>query len=206
MYFNWRNQDNLDDLRRMVMGGDLTYPDIAKKLGTTTGSVCAKVHRLGIGRGQRIPDKSFLKRGKSAFQNDPDHPKVMARQAAEAKTFAGKTVSLEDRHEHQCCYVIGDPTKRQMCGQRRTRGPYCAEHAKVCFPSPGHVARRLGQYGQVQLVSSEARKRRYAIGSFAYSPSRDRIASVDSRTFEEMLEHGRFDREAGPREPATSPT
>ena len=172
MYFDWRNETNVNELRRMVEL-DIRYPEIARRLKTSLGSVCAKVHRLGIGKGPRIPQSSYHKPlSCKAFETDPDHAKVMARQAAEAKAFAGRTVALEDCGERGCHYVIGDPTKRQVCGQPRTRGCYCAEHAQVCFPSPGKMSFRLNYKNRNRPTVTR------------FGKPQHRIMTVDARDFE----------------------
>jgi hypothetical protein len=185
MYFDWKNEHNVNELRRLVEL-DVHYPDIARKLKTTVGSVCAKVHRLGIGKGQRVPQPSLYYRPATAkFATDPNYPKIMARQETEAAEFEGRTVALEDCHDKGCHYVIGDPTKRQVCGRPRARGHFCAQHAKVCFPSPtSRIGKERGRRAGPSPV----------FGSITYA--------VDSRSFE-VIDGGRKDQGgAGLRHPA----
>lgn len=178
MYFDWKNAASVDTLRTMV-ALDIPYPDIATKLGTSVGSICAKVHRLGIGKGPRAPNsRSFLRPVGRAFESDPDHERVMARQAAEEITYAGRTTPLEDCDDCGCRYVIGDPSKRQVCGQPRTRGAYCVDHAKVCFSAPSRIRARatLHSNGGCPALSRQANR---------FIPvSTGRLFSVDPRTFE----------------------
>jgi hypothetical protein len=116
----------------------IPYPIVAKKLGTTVGSVCGKVHRMGIGLGPQQPRIIKQRRtlpGGGAFEPDPEFAATMARMEAEtaARLEAGDTVALADLENHHCRYSIGEPAHGRCCGYRRVPGSsYCDEHALRC--------------------------------------------------------------------------
>lgn len=135
---DWRSNAAVAEIKLVgwvKMG--VPYPDIANRLGTSVGAVCGKVHRMGIGRGPRKPDRLYLKAKRPRNpQLTPDaaYFEIMERQEKEAQARQGLTVTLDTSEDHHCRYVIGDPTKRQLCGAQRIAGtPYCQEHAALCL-------------------------------------------------------------------------
>lgn len=177
MYYNWKAAAATDELRRMV---DLRipYPDIGKRLGISVGAVCGKVHRLGIGKGPHKPDRLFVRPSKPKRpQIEPDaaYLEIIERQKQEAIDCRGLTIALEKADPHHCRYVIGDPTKRQLCGAHRHMGtPYCEDHAKLCL-SPISLKTR-------NAASEAAAKRPWRGFPYYYLTLG---APIDARTFEE---------------------
>lgn len=182
---DWRSNAAVDTLRRYV-DMRVPYPDIARRLGTTTGSVCGKVHRLKIGKGPRDPDRLYVKASKAKKpQLTPDaaYFAIMERQKEEAEARQGLTIALETSEDHHCRYVIGDPAHRQLCGIRRVAGtPYCEEHGALCLSTLSTESRRAMGNGSTNRV----------IRNFAFYPGA--LASprgvldhraIDPRTFEE---------------------
>ncbi len=143
MYFNWQASNNVDELKRMVDLG-IPYPDIAQRLGITVGSVCGKVHRLGIGKGPPKPDRLFIRPKSKQPPTEPDAAffEIMERQQAEVAYRGNATIALEALEDHHCRYVIGEPADGRLCGVKRHDGtPYCEDHARGCY-SPVTVETR----------------------------------------------------------------
>ena len=133
----WNNAAAVDLLKTYVEMR-IPYPDIASRLKTTTGAVCAKVSRLGIGLGPKTQQVTYRKREAPEFEvTDPAYLEISRELKHEARIRAGTTVHLDEAGDHQCTYVIGEPKHRQVCGdQRKGAGPYCAAHAKRCRGTP----------------------------------------------------------------------
>lgn len=137
----WKEHGREQALIYLVGVLDLSYPETAKRLGTTPGSICGKANRLGIGKGprtrERCADAIFLKPtakpSKLVPHAAPDHvyAKVIKRHDDEAARRVGIPMhKLEDRH---CRFPIGDPANNHYCGFTRKRGAYCQHHADRCF-------------------------------------------------------------------------
>lgn len=178
---DWRSNAAVDTLTKYVHMR-VPYPDIAKRMGTTTGAICGKVHRLGIGKGPRNPDRLYLRATKPAkAQMVPDaaYFEIMERQEEEAEARQGLTVMLDTSEDHHCRYIIGDPTKRQMCGARRHAGtPYCEEHAALCLSTISLESRHAMGKNKHQHPAM------YLRSIYPSTGAGERVA-VDYRTFEE---------------------
>ncbi len=116
----------------------LGYDEIADRLETTVGAVCGKVSREGIGRGKLSSHETsaFIGSRPAVVEKDDVDPlflAIMAAQAEEAERRGAITLALEDAEDHHCSYVIGDPSRRRVCGVARLPGlSYCQEHADRC--------------------------------------------------------------------------
>lgn len=180
MYFDWQADNAVNELKRMV---DLRipYPDIGRRFGVSTGAVCGKVNRLGIGKGPHKPDRLFMRAKKSAKPTlvpDAAHFEIMERQEGEAQRRQGTTIILEASEDHHCRYVIGDPTRRQLCGVRRYSGsPYCEEHARLCSSQVAPTTR--------DTLGAHARSRGQGFALLANFCGAVPSRTIDVRTFEE---------------------
>lgn len=177
-FMGWKANHNEAEIK-LIGWVDLgvLYPDIAKRLGTTTGAVCGKVHRLKIGKGPRKPNRLFLKGKTDKLNLVPDSAffAIMERQKEEAAARQGLTVTLDTSDDHQCLYVIGDPSKRQVCGAERKPGtPYCEKHAALCL---GRKELEMSSEGS-RAHHFAARRNFIAQPNVAFTP-------IDPRTFEE---------------------
>lgn len=133
----WKMEDREPRLQHLVEL-KVPYPDIAGRLGTSTGAICGKVSRMGIGKGP-LAKPTFVKpavRTPVALEADSDHAHIIARQQAEASTRHG--VQLEDLEEHHCRFVLGEPAEMRFCGapkarwEGKKRSAYCPFHDKRC--------------------------------------------------------------------------
>ncbi len=171
----WKMNNREATLKGLIARGE-RYEDVAVKMETTVGSICAKASRLKIGRGQ--PPQPFFWHGKptplSPEAPDRAYHEIMARQKREAAERRGFTVKIEKLEPHHCRFPIGDPRHQQCCGIRRVPGsPYCAEHAARC------VGQERGP--SAGLYSTPGGWTRVHGGS---QSGADHIWIADARTFE----------------------
>ncbi len=121
---------------------------VARALGNTTrNAVIGKVHRLGISNRKELQESliaSSLKKGKSSKENTDESKSSVALSKTERKALTamfplpveeGKAATVLTLKNSMCKWPIGDPedSRFAFCGRKATRGPYCAQHAKLAF-------------------------------------------------------------------------
>lgn len=121
---------------------------VAHALGDTTrNAVIGKVHRLGISDRKKLQESlaaSALKKGKSNKEGAEEGKSSVALSKNERKAVTamfplpvkeGKAATVLTLGSSMCKWPIGDPddSRFAFCGRKATRGPYCAQHAKLAF-------------------------------------------------------------------------
>jgi hypothetical protein len=159
---------------------NIPYSQAAHRCGKSLGAFCAKVKRLGIGKGPKGQKFAYRKtrrqQERALMDNSQDEAflAIMADQALEAEHRQGHTIALDRADQHHCTFVIGEPSARQCCGVRRLPGQaYCQEHHKRCFTQPD------GRSERYLIPRSPQRTRRFGT-RFGHPP----LTYVDSRTLE----------------------
>lgn len=142
---------------------------MAGMLGISKNAICGIVHRLRL-RGVTIPKRGSRPMGlitlrvpKPIEEKKPRPPKkdygprfarlfdraVMPDQVVEiekkpAAKLTGKNVMFWGLTSKSCRYVINDgkPEDFIFCGKEKERGPYCKEHAAICYNVPNYEQRR----------------------------------------------------------------
>ena len=121
------------------------YKEIACLVGKSIGAVCAKVKRMRDEGRIRTPfTKIKVQRDRAPAllfeERDPEIIAAMETMEKEANVMAGKLVTLAERADDGCCYVVGDPKKTAHCycpGTAMPGSSYCAtHHARVWLKVP----------------------------------------------------------------------
>jgi hypothetical protein len=106
---------------------------LAKRFGTTKGSIIGKVNRLGL-KARRVgrPRKKKVVRTEPLVETFVPEPPRAPRYG---------TCTLLDLHSQSCRWPMDDGL---YCGEQKVRGAYCEEHAERAYIKP-KAYRRTGQ-------------------------------------------------------------
>jgi hypothetical protein len=127
---NW-NDEQIAKVKKLAEVDKLTSPEIAAMLGITKGSVSGICHREGIKLGQKPkkppkPMKMFF--GKPRVQTPVLSSTPLMQHPADVPGATSMATAKG------CMFVLGDPRFYLVCNHQLYRGgPYCRDHALVCF-------------------------------------------------------------------------
>lgn len=134
----------------------LSTAKIAAEIGMSKNSVCGRIFRMRE-RGVTIPPKKIGQRDTAPKPRVQGVRKPRVRLKTpfidgfdKAKRFQPKqaahslNIGFWKLKSDSCRYVVNDgrPENFIFCGAPRERGPYCEEHAKICYNVPTYEQRR----------------------------------------------------------------
>jgi len=129
----------IEILKRELPNKDVSYRAIGLLVGRTRNAVCAKVQRMGLGRGRPVEQvvKKPQVRKMPPLPPSADVQRILARHRAEAATRT--LVALTDLADSQCHFPVGDPKKDRAiyCGQPVQPGlAYCPSCVSRVYTPP----------------------------------------------------------------------
>jgi len=146
-------------LLREYWSDGLSASQIANKLGDVSrNGVIGKVHRIGLAR-RASPSRPAIKRtprpsppkrkiahpfNPTFKEQRPEAPAPIIPVLTPLVLETGRTASVVDLNDAMCKFPIGDPREEgfAFCGRSASRGPYCADHAKLSYQSSALRAKR----------------------------------------------------------------
>lgn len=113
----------------------MTFLQIADKLGMTRSAVAGLCRRLGLCDPTPVRPKKFKEPKVAAPKRVAPVPVEVIEEVEEEVTESVREVTEEgvtlfDLEDYMCRHMTG---ASRYCGARRTKGSYCAEHAKLFY-------------------------------------------------------------------------